>query len=129
MRCYGEEHERAAIRLRRSLVAASARAVGFRNAEHYLPRIELRDPEVMSGTTPDLNMETILTQLARAREETQKFIAEQHKLMAEQQKLNFEALKVQRERGILPWQVAATMLGAGAALFAAGAGFIKLIPG
>jgi membrane protein insertase Oxa1/YidC/SpoIIIJ len=90
----------------------------------------------MSGTAPDLNMETILAQLARAREETQKFTAEQHKLMAEQQKfaaeqqkLNFEALKLERERGILPWQVAATMLGAGAALFAAGAGFVKLIGG
>jgi hypothetical protein len=29
----------------------------------------------------------------------------------------------------LPWTVAATLLGAGAALFAAGAGFVKLIGG
>jgi hypothetical protein len=71
---------------------------------------------------PDLNMETILAQLARAREETLKFTAEQHKLMAEAQKL-------ERDRAILPWTVAATLLGAGAALFAAGAGFIKLIGG
>jgi hypothetical protein len=76
----------------------------------------------MSATAPDLNTETILVQLARAREETMKFVAEQHKLMA-------EAQKMERDRAILPWTVVATLLGAGAALFAAGAGFIKLIGG
>jgi hypothetical protein len=81
-------------------------------------------------------METILSQLARAREETLKFTAEQHKLIAEQQKLNAEQQKLfaerdklTRDRAFAPWQVVATMLGAGVALFAAGAGFVKLIGG
>ncbi len=74
-------------------------------------------------------MKTILAQLDRLREATPKFTAEQHKLMAEQQKLNNEALKIQRERTFMPWTVVAAMPGAGAALFAAGAGFVKLIGG
>ncbi len=84
----------------------------------------------------DLKLKATLAQLDRLREETLTFTAEQHKLMAEQQKyaaeqqkLTNEALKMERERHLLPWTVVATMLGAGAALFAAGAGFVKLIGG
>ena len=47
--------------------------------------------------------------------------------MAERDKLAQEALKLERDRAFLPWQVTATLLGAGAALFAAGAAFIKLL--
>lgn len=83
----------------------------------------------MSDRAADLDIQTILAQLDRSREETLKFTAEQHKLMAEQQKLFAERDKLLRDRTFAPWQVAATMLGAGAALFAAGAGFIKLIGG
>ena len=69
-----------------------------------------------------LDLREQLARIDRAQEETRKFVAEQHKLDA-------EAMKLQRDRSFLPWTVAATLLGAGAALFAAGAGFIKLIGG
>jgi len=50
-----------------------------------------------------LDIETILTQLARSREETLKFTAEQHKLMAEAAKLN-------RDRWLAPWLVLASVM-------------------
>jgi hypothetical protein len=53
-------------------------------------------------------------------EETQKFVSEQHKLIA----MLREAAKLER---YMPWTVAATMMGTGAALFAAGAAFVKLL--
>jgi hypothetical protein len=37
-----------------------------------------------------------------------------------------EAGKLERDLSLMPWQVGATLLGAGAAIFAAGAGFFKL---
>lgn len=77
----------------------------------------------MSDTPRDpMDLQAILAKIRRDTQESDKFIAEQRKLMAEAQKLD-------RDRAILPWTVAATLLGAGAALFAAGAGFIKLIGG
>jgi hypothetical protein len=71
---------------------------------------------------PQLDLREQIARIDRAQEETRKFVSEQHKLDA-------EANKLQRDRAFLPWTVAATLLGAGAALFAAGAGFIKLIGG
>jgi hypothetical protein len=71
---------------------------------------------------PQLDLREQIARIDRAQEETRKFVSEQRKLDA-------EALKLGRDRAFLPWTVAATLLGAGAALFAAGAGFIKLIGG
>ncbi len=81
---------------------------------------------VMSDATrPDVDailarIERDLAEAPKLRAETEKFVAEQRKLIAESQKID-------RDRAMVPWQVVATLLGAGAALFAAGAGFIKLI--
>ena len=74
----------------------------------------------MSDLPLDLNEQ--IARIVRAQVETQKFVAEQQKLMA-------EGAKLDPDRKILPVTVAATLLGAGAALFAAGAGFVKLIGG
>lgn len=77
------------------------------------------------ATRPDLDailarMERDLAEAPKLRAESEKFIAEQRNLIAESQKLD-------RERGMLPWQIVITALGAGAALFAAGGAFVKLI--
>jgi hypothetical protein len=77
----------------------------------------------VSTTAPDgLDPEEQIARIRRMREESENFSAKQHKLTA-------EALKLERDRAIIPWQVVATLLGAGAALFAAGAGFVKVIGG
>jgi Tfp pilus assembly protein PilN len=76
-----------------------------------------------------LNLRDEIARIDRAMAETQKFSAETQKSVAEQQKLIAEARKLHRDRALVPWQVIATLLGAGAALFAAGAGFVKLIGG
>jgi aspartate/methionine/tyrosine aminotransferase len=73
----------------------------------------------MSDTAETLNLQEVIARIDRAQAETEKFVAEQRKLIA-------ESLKLDRDRVIMPWQVVTT-LGAGAALFAAGAGFIKII--
>jgi hypothetical protein len=65
---------------------------------HYRERLDLREQ---------------IARIDRMREESLKFTAEQHKLTA-------EAAKLKRE----PW---IALLGAAAALFAAGAAFTKLI--
>ena len=72
--------------------------------------------------------------IERAHEETRKFVAEQHKLIDEQSKLAVgraklaaEAAKIGRDRGLAPWQVAVSGMTAGAALFGAGAAFVKLL--
>jgi hypothetical protein len=71
----------------------------------------------MSATHPaDENLITIRRMLA----ESDKFVAEQRKLSA-------EASKMDRERHLAPWQLVVTSMGAGAALFAAGAAFLKLL--
>ena len=76
----------------------------------------------MSETSPrdELDIRAILAKITRDTQESDKFHAEQRKLIA-------EASKLERDRAFLPWTVVA--LGAGAALFAAGAGFVKLIGG
>jgi hypothetical protein len=77
----------------------------------------------MSDTAREqLDIQAILAKITRDTQESDKFIAEQRKLIA-------EAAKLDRDRTFLPWTIVATFLGAGAALFAAGAGFVKLIGG
>ena len=70
--------------------------------------------------TPDL--EEQIGRIRRTREESEKFVAEQRKLMA-------KAMKRERDRMLAPWQVALSGMAAGAALFGAGAAFIKIIGG
>jgi hypothetical protein len=76
-----------------------------------------------------LDIGELISRIERQQAETHKFVAEQHKLMAVQSKLKVEDSKLQRDRAYLPWTVVATFLGAGAPIFAAGAGFFKLIQG
>ncbi len=70
----------------------------------------------------DLELQDTVARIKRAQAATDKFVDEGHKLRA-------EAGKLERDRQLLPWQVAVTLLGAGAALFAAGAAFVKLMGG
>jgi hypothetical protein len=70
----------------------------------------------------DLELQDTVARIKRAQAETDKFVDEAHKLRA-------EAGKFQRDRQLQPWQVFATLLGAGAAFFAAGAAFVKLMGG
>jgi hypothetical protein len=71
-------------------------------------------------------------EVARIDRERAKFVAEQRKLMAEaeklsaeQQKLYSEAFKLDRDWRLAPWVIVSAMT-AGAALFAAGAAFMRL---
>ena len=95
----------------------------------------------MSGGSDNFDIEEQLARIARAREEALKYTDEQHKLMAEarkfdaeqrkldseQRKLDAEQRKLQRDRDLAPWQIVVTAMGTGAALFAAGAAFLKLL--
>lgn len=74
------------------------------------------------ATHTDLDIREQVERIDRLREEARKFAVEQHKLAA-------EALKLERDRAIIPWQIMATLLGAGAALFGAGAAFVKVLWG
>jgi len=74
----------------------------------------------MSEASNPLNLQELVARIERSQAETEKFAAEQRKLIAESQKFD-------RERGLMPWQIVVTALGAGAALFAAGAAFFKLL--
>jgi hypothetical protein len=67
-----------------------------------------------------LDFEEQLARIRRAREESEKFSAEQKKLIA-------EAGKLDRDRALAPWQIVVTAMAAGAALFGAGAAFVKLL--
>jgi hypothetical protein len=84
----------------------------------------------------EIEMQDVLARIKRAQAETDTFVEEGRKLRAdtersfdEARKLGAEAGKFERDRQLLPWQVFVTLLGAGAALFAAGAAFVKLIGG
>ncbi len=68
-----------------------------------------------------------LAQIDRAQEETRKFAQEQHRLVQQALKLGAEAAKLNRDRSLAPWQIVVTSMGAGAAFFAAGAAFVKLL--
>lgn len=71
---------------------------------------------------PDItaDFEEQRARINRAINESEKFVAEQRKLMA-------EADKLARDRALAPWQIVMSSMAAGAALFGAGAAFIKLI--
>ncbi|MBH5372203.1 hypothetical protein [Bradyrhizobium glycinis] len=60
-----------------------------------------------------------VARIERMQEETRKFVAEQHNLMAERGKLS-------RDMVLAPWQIAVAGMTAEAALFGAGAAFMKL---
>ena len=68
----------------------------------------------MPPTTMDadeLNFREQLVRLDQMREETLKFIAEQHKLAAEREKLAAEARKFDRDRLLAPWLAIAGLVG------------------
>jgi len=73
-----------------------------------------------AATPLTTDLEEQLGRLRRAREESEKFVAEQRKLTA-------EAMKLERDRMLAPWQIALSGMAAGAALFGAGAAFIKIL--
>jgi hypothetical protein len=62
----------------------------------------------------ELNMRDVLARIDRQQEETRKFVAERHKLDAEAE----EARKLERDRGLAPWQATAITVGSLAALVA-----------
>ena len=76
-----------------------------------------------------LNLAETVARIERQQAETRKFVAEHDKLAAEREKLAAEAAKLDRDRSFAPWQVVATLMGAGAALFGAGAAFVKVFGG
>jgi membrane protein involved in colicin uptake len=99
-----------------------------------------------SASITTFDIEEQRARIEHAHEETRKFVAEQHKLIAEQSKLaaerfkmtaetsrmaaeqaklSAEAAKLGRDRSVAPWQVALSGMTDGAALFGAGAAFIK----
>jgi hypothetical protein len=65
-----------------------------------------------------LNLAELVARIERQQEETRKFVSEQHKLNAEADKLASEARKLDRDRGLAPWQATAITLGSIAALVA-----------
>ncbi|ACL61011.1 hypothetical protein [Methylobacterium nodulans] len=69
---------------------------------------------------PSLDMAEQVARILRSQEEMQKFAAEQRKLIA-------EASKLERDRALAPWQIVMSSMAAGAALFGAGAAFVKLL--
>ncbi len=77
----------------------------------------------------DIELQDALARIQKSGAETQKLLDEATKLRAEELKLRAEAANFERDRGLQPWQVFATLLGAGAAFFAAGAAFVKLMGG
>ncbi len=90
----------------------------------------------MSEAYPTLDMREQLAGIDRAiaehsrfQAETDKLVAESRKYHAEQDKLAAEAAKLQGDRMLVPWAIVVTAMGAGAALFAAGAGFWKVLGG
>lgn len=74
--------------------------------------------DAVNALNPDL--EEQLGRIRRAREESEKFVAEQKKLTA-------EAAKLDRDRMLAPWQIALSGMAAGAAFFGAGAAFVKIL--
>jgi hypothetical protein len=80
----------------------------------------------MSDTTKgQTDLRAIPARMERDNAENQTLNAEHRKLIAEEQNLRSERDKLRRANTFAPWQVAVTMLGAGAVLFAAAAGFMK----
>jgi hypothetical protein len=78
----------------------------------------------MSDTTsPPLDLREQIARIDRAIAETAKYTAETTKYVAEQRKLDAEARHFDRHG----WQIVVTAMTAGAALFGAGAAFLKLL--
>ncbi|MDP4022804.1 hypothetical protein Q8W71_09240 [Methylobacterium sp. NEAU 140] len=75
----------------------------------------------------NLDFEEQRARIRRALDEADKLAAERLKLGAERDKLAAEALKLERDRMLAPWQIVMSSMAAGAALFGAGAAFIKLL--
>jgi len=65
-----------------------------------------------------LNLAELVARIERQQEENRKFVSEQHKLNAQADKLASEARKLDRDRGLAPWQATAIALGSIAALVA-----------
>lgn len=63
-----------------------------------------------------LDLRTIIAEIDRKRAETQKLQEEREKFVSEQHKLLAEARKLNRDRGLAPWQATALTLGTLAAL-------------
>lgn len=84
------------------------------------PRPKPRDSLMAATSSPgNLDLEEQIARIRRAQVETDKFAAEQRKLSA-------EAAKLDRDRSLAPWQIVATSMAAGAALFGAGIAFVKI---
>ena len=73
-----------------------------------------------------LDIQEQITRIDRAIAETAKYAAEQRKLASEAAKLDAEARLFDRNRWQV-WQIVITSMGTGAALFGAGAAFIKIL--
>lgn len=88
-----------------------------------------------------LELREVISRIDRQLAETRKFVAKHDKLAAEQAKLvagqfkfgaeqsrlYADTAKLTRDRLLSPWQTALAFLGAGAALFAAGRAFLRVI--
>lgn len=62
-----------------------------------------------------MDLQEQIARIERHQEETRKFSAETRKLL--------------RDASLAPWQLAVTLMAAGAGLFGAGAAFVKLVLG
>jgi len=90
----------------------------------------------MSASSPSLDVSEQIARIDRAIVEQAKLAAEERKLAAErikleaeQLKFNAEASKMLRDRALAPAAMIISALTAGAALFGAGAAFMKLFGG
>ena len=86
------------------------------------------------ATIPDhpedsLDIHEQIARIDRMQMEIGKWKVEMVKTIADVTKIAADTAKVRQESRLAPWQVAFTGLGAGAALFAAGAAFTKLVTG
>jgi hypothetical protein len=73
------------------------------------------------------DLEEQIARIRRAREESEKFVAEQKKLTAEHDKLFAEALKLQRDRLLSPWLLIAATIGGLGGLTAGVATIVNLL--
>jgi hypothetical protein len=86
------------------------------------------------ATTPDipqfsLDIREQVARIDKTQAELSRIQGELNKWQIESLKMRAETAKVERETRLAPWSIVFTGLGAGAALFAAGAAFTKLIAG
>ena len=81
-----------------------------------------------------VRIDRAIAETRKLQQESDKFVAEQRKLQqesdklgAEQRKLAAESRKLSRDTSLAPFTLAVTAAGAGAALFAAGGAFFRLM--